>query len=107
MIEILDTSNPKNKSYISIHKDDRKAVLRQGGKNIYEFSSSPNDSFLSIETETDRKSIDIMETPLFHRCKENLLVLLTNLRTQITKYNPSYDVLSKDEKFKKALDYLD
>ncbi len=107
IIEISDISNPKNNSHISIHKDDNKAVLRQGGIWIYEFSISSNDSFLSIETRTDRRGIDFMEMSFFHRCKEHLLVLLTNLKTQITKYNPSFDVLSKDEKFRKALEYLD
>ena len=107
LIEILDTSNPENKAHISINKDDRKAVLRQGGIKLYEFSINPNDSFLSIEAKTDRKVIDCMETPLFYRCREHLLVLLTNLRTQVTKHNPSFDILSKDENFRKALKYLD
>ena len=103
----MDIYKPENKCRISIHKVGGKAVLRQGGRNICEFSISPNDSFLSIEAKTDRKSIDLMETSLFYRCKEHLLVLLTNLRTQITKHNPSFDVLSIDGKFKKALEYLD
>jgi len=106
-IEILDTSNPQNKPYISIHKDDRKAVLRLNGKKLYQFSIDPNDSFLSIEAKTDRKSIDFMETSFFYRCKEHLLTFLTKLRTQVTPYNQSFDILSKDENFRKALGYLD
>lgn len=106
-IEILDTSKPENKYYISIHKDDQKAVLRQSGRKVYEFSISPNDSFLSIEAKSERKSIDLMEIPLYYKCMEHLLTFLTNLRTQITKYNPSFDILSKDEYFKNALEYLD
>ena len=105
LIEILETSNPENKAHISINKDDVKAVLRQGGRKLHEFSISSNDSFLSIEDKTNRTSIEFMETPLFYKCREHLLVLLTNLRTQVTTYNPSFDILSKDENFRKALEY--
>jgi len=107
VIEIQDTNNPQNNSAIIIQRSENKAVLRQQGRKVREFSINSNDHFLSIEAKTDRKSIDSMEISFIAGCKAHLLDFLNKLRTQITKYNPSFDILSKDEKFKKTLKYLE
>jgi hypothetical protein len=107
VVDITCPPNPQKTSTISIRRDTNKAVLRQQGQKMYEFSINPNDLFLSIEAKTDRTGIDFMETPFVNRCKELLIAFLTRLRTQITRHNPSFDILDKDEVFKKALNFVD
>jgi hypothetical protein len=107
IIEIQDSNNPQNNSTIIIQRSQNKAVLRQQGKKIKEFSINSNDKFLSIEAKTDRKHIESMEISFIAGCKEHLFDFLNKLRTQITIHNPSFDILSKDENFKKALKYLE
>jgi hypothetical protein len=106
-IDIIYPPDSLKNSYISIVQGENKAVLRQQWKEIHKFSIEPNESFLSIEMKTDRKRIDSLEIPFILGCKEHLLTFLTKLRTQITRYNPSFDILSNDENFKKALEYAD
>ncbi len=107
IIEILDVSDTQRKLTISILKDENKAVLRQYGTKLYEFSINPDGSFLSIEAKTPRKTIDFIEMPFVYSCKEHMIGFLTKLRTQITPFQPYYGNLHEDETFKKALEYLD
>lgn len=110
-IEITDASHPENKCYIRIMKDDKKAILRQG-RTKCEFTVIDNDTFLTIEAKTDRKGIDIVEVPFVEICKRHLINFLTSLKTDIFQSNddyrnPVFEILSKDENYKKALRFLE
>ena len=107
VIEILDVSDNQRKFTISILKDENKAVLREDGTKLYEFSINPNGSFLSIEAKTPRKIIDFIEIPFVYNCKEHMIGFLTKLRTQITSFQPYYGNLHEDENFRKALECVD
>ncbi len=100
-------SETQRKFIISILKDENKAVLRQYGTKLYEFSIDPNESYLSIEAKTDIKMIDKMDILFVNCCKGHLISFLTNLRIRITQFQPHYDNLHQDENFKKALECFD
>ncbi len=110
-IEIIDKYNPENKYNIHIIKDEKKAILRQYGKWLWEFSVIDNGSFLTMEAKTDRKSEDIINVPFVESCKRHLLNFLTSLKTNVipsSSYtNQSFETLTKDEKYQKALKYLE
>lgn len=107
LIEIRDPYNPQHRSYISIHKNEKKAILRQNGIKYYEFSVTPiNNSSISIETKTNRKRIESIESIFIDNCEQHLSSFLIKLR-QMSPYISTFETLSKDEKFKKALRYLD
>ena len=73
LIEIRDRYNPQHRLYISIHKDEKKAVLRQNGIKYYEFSvTSINNSSISIETKTNRKRIKSIEPLFTDNCEQHL-----------------------------------
>ncbi len=106
VIEIIDPYNLKNNSRITITRDEKKAVLRQSGIKICEFSIHINDSVLSLGAKTDRKRIDSLELSVVDQCRTYLLVFLTKLR-EISPYNVTFDVLYRDENLKKALEMME
>ncbi len=106
IIEVFDSNNSKRYS-IFILKDEKKAVLRQNGKELFDFSVKDNGSFLSIEAKTNKKNMEIVETPFYHKIREYLLVFLLKLRIYIPSSHPSFAILEKDENFKKALKFLE
>ena len=89
MIEILDSTNSKIYS-IFILKDEKRAVIRQNGKELFKFSVKDEGSFLSIEAKTNKKNIDIVEMPFCHKFREHLLIFLLKLRTQISSLHPVF-----------------
>jgi hypothetical protein len=105
IIEILDSTNSKIYS-ILILKDEKRAVIRQNGRELYNFSVKDEGAFLSIEAKTNKKNIDIVETPFYHKFRECLLVFLLKLKTQISSFHPSVVALNEDENYRKALRFL-
>ena len=99
------TDNSK-KYDIFILKDEKKAVLRQNGKEIYNFSVRDEGPFLSIEAKTNTKNVDIVEISFYHKVREHLLAFLVKLRTQIPTSHPSFVVLNEDKNYMKAISYL-
>lgn len=111
-IEIVDVLNPKRAIRITILERKRIAVLRQNGKIIYEFSITPNYGFLSIGKKSERKAIDETKSPFIERYREQLISFLTKLRTGLIQStslctNPTFETMSEDERYQKALEYLD
>ena len=106
IIEILDSTNSKRYS-IFILKDEKKAVLRQNSKELYNFSVKDNGSFLSIDARTNKKNIYIVEMPFYHKFREHLLIFLLKLRTQISSLHPSFSILNEDENYRKASEFLE
>ncbi len=108
IIEISDKQDLERNSKIYILKDEGRAVLRQNGKKIKEFSVRKGEGqFLIVEMETDKKPLDEQELVFRLGYRNLLLNFITTLRTQITTYQPYYKNLDKDKNFKKALEYLD
>jgi hypothetical protein len=110
-IEIIDANNSTRNSTITILKSENKAVLRQNGRLIHEFFVIPNDGYSSMETKSNINPIDDIKTPFLERWINHLIDFLTDLRTQILHSNllftnPTFDTLSKDERYNKALKYL-
>lgn len=106
VIEIINPHNLKNNSRITIMMDEKKAVMRQNGIRIYEFSLHVNDSFLCLGAKTDRKRIDSLDLSVVDRCRTHLLIFLTKLR-EVSPYNVTFDILYQDENLKKALEIME
>jgi hypothetical protein len=112
VIEILDSQNSTRNSTITILKSEKKAVLRQNGKSIHKFSVIPNDEFLSIETQSSIRPIDDIQSPFMERYDEHVINFLITLRTKLLQSNdlftnPTFETLSEDERYNKALECLD
>ena len=112
VIEILDATNPSKNSTIKIFDKDRKAVFRKNRVKMFEFSVLPNKGFLAKQTKGDTKPIDEIKSPFNEMCQKHLIGFITQLRAQMPQSNsyfdnPSFETLSKDERYNKALKYLD
>ncbi|MDQ4074332.1 MAG: hypothetical protein M3162_08540, partial [Thermoproteota archaeon] len=112
LIEIADITNPCKNSTLTIPDKEGKAVLRQGGRKIYEFDVARNDDFLSIEAKTSKRPIDEIINLFLERHNTYLIDFLAKLRTRLIKptslySNSTYESLSMDKKYRKALEHLD
>ncbi len=110
-IEIVDVLNPLRDTKITILKSQGKAVLRQNGQRLHEFSVVPYGPLLSVESKSNRKAIDEIKLPFIERYGEQLIGFLTKLRTGLVQStslctNPTFETLSEDERYQKALEYL-
>ena len=112
VVEIIDAINPSRNSTINIIERDRKAILRQGGKKIFEFQSIPNNGLLSIQTKGDTKPVDDINSSFLEICREHWISFLTKLRTELIHsndfvFNPTSETLSNDERYNESLERLD
>ena len=105
MVEVR--SIPKN-TIIKILKDEKKMIIRQEGRMIYQTPLILYAGFLSIEIIGNTKPIDEIKHLLIERYEKHLNNFLINLRTQLIQstrsyLNPTFNTLSKDWKYKKSL----
>lgn len=111
-IEIVDVSNQQKNSRITILKGKNKAFLKQNGLIIHDFSIVSRGESLSIETKSNRKAFDAVKSPFLERYREQLVIFLTKLRTQLIQStslytNPTFETLSEDERYNRALELLE
>ncbi len=112
IIDIQDMSKPQIKTQIVIIRNIPKAILRQNGEDVLEFAVKNEGTFLGIYVRSDRKWFEPLDFQFYHSCKERLVNFLTKLRTDIlhsncSYRNPIFEILSKDENYKKALEFLE
>jgi hypothetical protein len=112
IVEIIDAINPSRNSTINIIETDRKAILRQSGKKIFEFQAIPGDGILSIQTKSGTKPFDGINSSFLERCREHWISFLTKLRTELIHsndfvFNPTFETLSNDERYNKSVERLD
>jgi hypothetical protein len=62
---------------------------------------------LSIDAKTKEKKIDYFVNLIMNNCKEHVPTFLHNLRSKVTPSLQSFELLSKDENFVKALENMD
>lgn len=98
---------PKN-TIIKILKDEKKIIIREGGRMIYQAPLILYSGFLSIEIIGNTRPIDQIKHLFIERYEKHLNILLINLRTQLIQstqlyLNPTFNALSKDSKYKKSL----
>jgi hypothetical protein len=105
-IEIINPQNPKDNSLITFNENEKRAVLRQNGKQLFEFRISETDSLISFEIKTSSKRIKFIDSHFVDDVREYLLILLTKLREQ-SQLNVIFDIFYQDERFKKALERMD
>jgi len=106
LIRIVDRSKTDRNLRIHILKQDKKASLKWNGDIVYEFSVREEDDYLSIEAKDDSTYMDRLETIFWLSFRKIMLLFIATLKIQLTKHNPHFDSLNKDENFKKALDNL-
>jgi hypothetical protein len=111
IIEIRDGHKPQRNSTISISKENSKAIFRQNGKKLFEFKIKDEGSFLSVLFKTDKKFDELLKFEFSSKCEDHLIHFLVHLKTKIipsnrSYINPLFETLSKDEKYKNALSYL-
>jgi hypothetical protein len=112
MVEIVNVRNSLRYARITISKSQGKAVLRQKGVDIHEFSVVQHGNLLSVQSKSNRKAIDEIKSPFLDRYEERLISFLTELRTGLIQStslytNRTFDILSRDERYQKALEYLE
>ncbi len=106
-ITIADPSDTKKFISLQINKKDKKAILLKNGKLIHNFIVTEHELFLSIDVKTDKRKTDFFIEYLAGRCKDHTTSFLNNLRSQISPTNQDYKLLSKDQKFVRALEDID
>jgi hypothetical protein len=112
IIDIQDMSKPQINTRIVIIRNGPKAILRQNGEDVLEFTVKNEGNFLSVFIKSDKKWFELVDLQFYYLCKEHLVNFLTKLRRDIIHSDPSYrnpifEILSKDENYKKALEYLE
>ncbi len=103
IIEIRNPYDPQDNSAIRISEDGKKAILRQGSEKMLEFIVTETDKDFSFEVKTSRRRIDSIDHDLVSDAEEQLLILLTKLRQQVSPLIDTYKILYQDNRFKKAL----
>jgi hypothetical protein len=111
-IDIQDPSRPSIKTQIVILRKLSIAILIRNGETIYEFDVKNKGDFLDVSVKSDKKWFESLDFHFYHRCKECLVNFLAKLRTDIihseSSYrNPIFEILSKDENYRKALEFLE
>jgi hypothetical protein len=109
-VDIIDSKNSLNNAKLTLLERESKAVLRHQGNVLHEFHIISNQDFLYVQTRSDKKAIDEIKDVFMDKHNEHMITFLTQLRFQLLQSgqlfsNPTCEVLSKDERYKKALDY--
>jgi hypothetical protein len=107
VIDIIKPNEPDEIIRISINEKDNESILRINNTKIDEFVITTHDLFLSIDTKTRERKIDFFVNLIVNKCNEYVPTFLLNLRSQVHPNLQSYELLSKDENFKRALKDMD
>lgn len=107
VISIVDPYDSQKSISLRINKKDKKAFLLENGKMIHNFIITEHELFLSIDIRTDKRKIDFFIEYLADKCKNHTTSFLTNLRIQVNSTRPDYQLLSKDQKFVRALEDME
>jgi hypothetical protein len=102
-----ETSAKQSSIRILINERENRAELRQNSKTLHEFIITPYELFLSIDIETDKRKIDYLIKHLVNGCNDYAISFLTKVRGQIDSNYRSYEPISKDENFAKAISEMD